>query len=408
MFGLVDGNNFYVSCERVFDPSLRGVPVVVLGNGDGCVIARSNEAKALGVKMGQPIFQVPQDLRRQLSVRSANFALYGDISSRVASILDGMFPGLEVYSIDESFTDLSGLPDPETLASRARERIEQWVGIPCCVGLGETKTLAKAANKIAKSLPDGAFRATPSNLDQLPLEDVWGVGPRWAARLGTEGIRTAAELAAMPLTRIRARYGVVLARTVQELQGKRCGELEMEEPDRQQIMVSRTFAADIGDLDEIHQALATFTHRAFERLRERRLAAAGICVFLQGNPHKGHHYGGSRAITFPCPSRDTRLGLAVVRRLIQALHRPGQRYKRGGVALVDLVRHRLQQEDMFSAPDPRADKAVELVDRINRKFGRGTIGFSATGWRDRPAWRPEQKWLSPSYTTRWSDLLRVK
>ena len=262
-FGLIDGNTFYVSCERVFDPSLRGVPTVVLGNGDGCCIALSPEAKALGLKIGTPIFQVPDAIRKQVQVRSANFALYGDISARIVSILTDLFPRVEVYSIDENFVDVECLKNPEATCLEARERIHQWVGIPSCCGLGSTRTLAKAGNKIAKDRSKRAvnagalavFHATPGNIDQLAVEDVWGVGRKYAARLAQEGVQTAADLAALPAEAVRARYGVVLARTHQELRGIPCGDLELEEPDREQIIVSRTFGSDVANpLD----ALATF------------------------------------------------------------------------------------------------------------------------------------------------------
>jgi DNA polymerase V len=415
-YGLIDGNSFYVSCERVWDPSMRGVPAVVLGNADGCAIALSQEAKALGIQIGTPIFQVPDHVRRQLQVRSANFALYGDISARIVNILRGMFPRVEVYSIDENFVDLEGLPDPVATAALARERILQWVGIPCCVGLGATRTLAKAGNKLAKVASRRAvkagnlavFHATPANIDQLPVEDVWGVGRRYTERLRKEGVRTAADLAALPADAVRARYGVVLARTQLELRGIACADLVLEEPDRQQIVVSCTFGRDVGEPDHVLEALSTFTTSAFQRLRERQLAAGGQWMFLDGNQHKGDFFHGSRAASFALPTRDTREALGVVRRLFGALHRPGQKYKRAGVGLLDLGRADLRQTDFITAENPRADRAMDVMDRINARFGRGMAGLGTSGWQERPAWRPNLKHLSPSYTTRWSDLLRVQ
>lgn len=425
-FGLIDGNTFYVSCERMWDPSLRDKPTVVLGNGDGCAIAISPEAKALGIRIGTPIFQVPDAIRKQLQVRSANFALYGDFSARIVTILRDLFPQVEVYSIDENFVDVAGLKNPVTTALLARERILQWVGIPCCVGLGRTRTLAKAGNKLAKVQSRRAvnagrlalFHATPANIDQLPVEDVWGVGHRYAARLAKEGVYTAADLAAMPVDAVRARYGVVLARTQQELRGIACSDLELEEPDRQQIVVSRMFGRDVVDPMD---ALITFATVACAKLRERSLAAGALWVWLDGNPHKGDGFHVSRAIPLPFPTRDTGEVLMAVRFLAKAMTRNGQRYKRGGVGLADLVRSEQRQPDLFSAADSRREDGMDVLDKINAKFGRGTMGLGASGWRvggARPReprrggkdaqWRPTLKTLSPSYTTRWDQLLRVQ
>ena len=425
-FGLIDGNTFYVSCERMFDPSLRGLPVAVAGNGDGCAIAISPEAKALGIKIGSPIFEFTPELQKQVHVRSANFALYGDLSARIVSILRDLFPRVEVYSIDENFVDVEGLKDPFATCLEARRRILQWVGIPCCVGLGASRTLAKAGNKIAKGRSKRAvnagalavFHATPANIDQLPVEDVWGVGRKYAARLAQEGVQTAADLAALPEESVRARYGVVLARTQQELRGIPCGDLELEEPDREQIVVSRTFGRDVEDPFD---ALATFATVACAKMRGRDLAAGALWVWLDGNPFKGDPFHASRAIPLPFPTRDTGEVLQAVRFLTRAMMKPGRRFKRGGVGLTDLVRTEQRQADLFFGPDLRRERGMEMLDKINAKFGRGTVGMGTTGWRvggARPGerrvgskdaqWRPTLKALSPAYTTRWSELLRVR
>lgn len=425
-FGLIDGNTFYVSCERVFDPSLRGVPTVVLGNGDGCCIALSPEAKALGLKIGTPIFQVPDAIRKQVQVRSANFALYGDISARIVSILTNLFPRVEVYSIDENFVDVEGLKNPQATCLEARERIHQWVGIPSCCGLGSTRTLAKAGNKIAKDRSKRAvnagalavFHATPGNIDQLAVEDVWGVGRKYAARLAQEDVQTAADLAALPAETVRARYGVVLARTHQELRGIPCGDLELEEPDREQIVVSRTFGSDVSDPMD---ALATFATVACEKMRARGLAAGALWVWLDGNPFKGDPFHASRAVPLPFPTRDTGEVLQAVRFLAKSMMKFGQRFKRGGVGLTELVRGEQRQADLFYGPDVKRERGMEVMDKINAKYGRGTMGVGTTGWRvggARPGeprrgakdsqWRPALKALSPAYTTKWNELLRVR
>ncbi|HHA2805664.1 TPA: Y-family DNA polymerase [Stenotrophomonas maltophilia] len=431
-YGLIDGNTFYVSCERVFDPKLRGKPTVVLGNGDGCCIALSPEAKALGLKMGMPIFQVPKDIRKQVFVRSANFALYGDLSARIVTILQDLFPRVEIYSIDENFVDLAGLKDPLAACLEARQRILQWVGIPCCAGLGATRTLAKAGNKLAKDQSKRAvhsgslavFHATAQNVNALAVEDVWGVGRRYAERLAGEGVRTAADLAALPTDHVRAHYGVVLARTQMELRGIPCSDLELEEPERQQLVVSRTFGREVTDPME---ALATFCSVACKKLRKRGQAAGALWVWLDGNPFKGDSFHARRAAPFPFPTQDTGEVLRTVRRLAKSIMDQADRgqgiqaYKRGGVGLTNLVQAEARQADLFVGPNEKAERTMAVLDQINAKFGRGTVGVGNVGWRVGGArlgeqsnvtinaqWRPILHSLSPSYTTKWGDLLQVR
>lgn len=358
-------------------------------------------------------------------MRSANFALYGDLSARIVRILSDLFPRVEVYSIDENFVDVAGLKDPIATCLEARERILRWVGIPCCVGLGATRSLAKAENKLAKDQSKRAvkagrlavFPATPQNIDALAVEDVWGVGRRYAARLAAEGVKTAADLAALPEESVRARYGVVLARTQLELRGIPCGDLELEEPDLKQIVVSRMFGRDVADPMD---ALATFATVACEKMRGRDLAAGALWVWLDGNPHKGDGFHVSRAVPLPFPTRDTGEVLKAVRFLAKSMMKPGQSYKRGGVGLTDLVRSEQRQADLFFGPDVKRECGMDVLDKINSKYGRGTMGLGAAGWRvggARPGeprrggkdaqWRPTLKALSPSYTTRWDQLLRV-
>lgn len=420
MFGLVDGNNFYASVERIFNPTLRGKPVVVLSNNDGCAIARSQECKDLGVKMGQPIHEVPTAVRRQLKVLSANFGLYGDISGRIVSILRDLFPQVEVYSIDESFVSLDGIPmaEHERVAAEARARIQQWVGIPCCVGIGPTKTLAKLANKRAKKTVDGVVTAHAGDpaLAAFPVEDLWGVGRKWAARLGAEGILTAADLVSADPDTLRSRYGVVLSRTQRELQGIACADLQEVEPDRQQIVVSRSFGREVVELADLQQAVATFAIRAAEKLRARSLQAGGVWVWLNTNPFKpdAKQYHPSKAFNLIAPSSDTREVLMVAQGLAKAMWREGYRYKKAGVGLLDLTHGDVHQADLFAGVDPRSAKLMEVMDAANAKFGRGTMGMASAAWRARgktlakPVWSMNQKSLSPAYTTRWDQLLRVR
>jgi DNA polymerase V len=414
MFGLVDGNNFYASCERVFQPHLIGKPVVVLSNNDGCAIARSAECRALGVKMGQPIHEVPPDVRKQLVIRSANFGLYGDISGRVAGILRDLFPRVEVYSIDESFITFDGIPDRVRAAKEARARILQWTGIPCCVGIGPTKTLAKAGNALAKSIADGVVDlADPDvragHLTRMPVEKLWGVGRKFAARLGAEGILTAKNLVDADPETLRARYGVVLSRTQRELQGIPCADIQEVEPDRQQIVVSRSFGAEVVERDDLAEAVATFAVRACEKLRGRALECSGVWVWLQTNAFKANapQYHPSKCFNLVGPSSDTREILSVAQALVRAMYRPGYRYKKAGVGLLDLTAGSTGQGDLFSQVDPRSKALMDVLDRANKKFGRGTMGFASSGWRQKSVWAMNQKNLSPAYTSRWDQLLKV-
>jgi DNA polymerase V len=413
MLGLVDGNNFYVSCERVFQPALIGKPVVVLSNNDGCAIARSNEAKRLGVKMGQPIFQVPPDVRRQLVIRSANFGLYGELSGRVSSILKDLFARVEVYSIDESFVSFDGIRDHHSAAAEARARILKWVGIPCCVGIGTTKVRAKAGNKVAKKTPHGVIEISDPmrQLSEYPVGDLWGIGHRWAARLGQEGILTAADLMRADPKTLRARYGVMMSRVQAELLGHPCSDLQEIEPDRQQIVVSRSFGREVVALDDVQQAVATFAILATEKLRSRSLMCGGVWVWMNTNAFKdgAKQYHPSKAFNLIAPSCDTREVLSVAQALTRAMYRKGYAYKKAGVGLLDLTHGDMQQADLFAQIDPRAAKLMEVLDAANRKFGRGSMGFASAAWRgQKPEWSMRQENLSPAYTSKWSELLRVR
>lgn len=420
MFGLVDGNNFYASCERVFNPALREQPVCILSNNDGCAIARSQECKDLGVRMGQPIHEVAPHIRRQLKIFSANFALYGDLSGRVVSVLRHWFPRVEVYSIDESFITFDGVPaeQREFLAQQARAQILQWVGIPCCVGIGPTKTLAKLANKLAKKTAHGVVTVLPGEalLDAYPVEDVWGVGRKLTAKLGADGILTAGDLARADADTLRARYGVTLARTQRELQGVVCSELEELEPDRQQIVVSRSFGREVTVVEDLQQAVSSFTQRACEKLRARSLKAGGVWVWVNTNPFKAGaaQYHPSKAFTFIGPTCDTREVLLIAQGLAKAMYRPGYRYKKAGVGLLDLTAGDVHQADLFAGIDPRSKALMQVMDQANAKFGRGAVSMASSAWRQaktgaaKPQWAMNQKSLSQAYTTRWDQLVKAR
>ena len=423
MLALIDGNNFYASCERVFQPQLRARPLIILSNNDGCAIARSDEAKALGVKMGQPLHQIPPAIRRQLAIRSANFTLYGDLSARVLAILRHAIPTVEPYSIDESFLDLSGIPNRLALCQALSARVQRWTGIPNCVGIGPTKTLAKLANHVAKNAlrKPGSYppelggvadlgALSPVQLEAIlaatPAQEVWGVGKRYAVRLKELGISTALQLRDAPVAQITRHFGVALTRTQQELAAVPCIALQEVEPDRQQIMVSRSFGAKVADHPEVHEALASFAVRACEKLRQRGLVAASLGIFANTNwfdkDAPQHHP--QRSSLLPAPTADTRIVLQALQRMQAGFLQPGMVYKKAGVWLMDLARPQNLQADFFSAPTLGNDRLMAAVDAINQRFGSGTVGLGASGWRSRPQWGMRQQRLSPRFTTCWEDL----
>lgn len=421
-FALIDGNTFYVSCERVFDPRLHNVPVVVAGNGDGCAIAISTEARALGVRTGMPLFQLPAHIRRQIHVRSANFALYGDLSARIVHILSDLFPRVEIYSIDENFIDVAGLPDAAERLMHARERILRWVGIPCCVGLGATRTLAKAGNLLAKRHSRRQIRsdaralhhAGPSDLADLAISDVWGIGKQLARRLHDEGIHTAADLVQTAATTLRQRHGVVMARLQRELQGTVCADLDIAPARRQQVMVSRTFAHAVEDPGE---ALVQFTHTACARLRQHHLFAGAAWLFLEGRTLDGRPLHLARTASLVTATQDTGVVMAAIRTQLKQLLQPGHRFHRAGIGLVDLSPAEARQGDLFAPDDSRRLRHMAVIDRINARFGTGTAGLGIAGCRPdhrqhsgQPDadWRPQPMARSPAYTTRWDQVLRVR
>lgn len=428
MFALLDGNNFYVSCERVFRGTLKGRPVIVLSNNDGCAIARSDEAKALGIKMGTPFFQIEHMVQEHgLVALSANFALYGDMSDRMMSLAAGMGPEQEVYSIDECFISLAGVPDMTRRARAIRDRVLRGVGIPCCVGLAPTKTLAKLANHVAKDAErkPGSFPAelaqvcnfaelAPAQqrniLQSTAVGDVWGVGRRIAKRLAELGILTALDLARMPAKHAREQFSVVLERTVLELNGIACIELELQPPPKQQIACTRSFGHAITELHPLMEAVSEFASRAAEKLRRDAQHAAQLHVFAHTSPHRpGPRFYRSAAIQLEPPTSDTaRLVNAAVQG-IQRIYEPGYKLSKAGVILMDLCPAKLQQPGLFlDDPLEPSDRSglMETLDAINNRWGKGVIHMASTGQGDRTpgSWRMRQERRTPCYTTRLDDV----
>ena len=427
MFALVDGNNFYVSCERVFRPSLNGRPVVVLSSNDGCAIARSNEAKALGVKMGAPWFEI-RHLEEQegLVALSANFALYGDMSDRMMSIAAGLGPAQEIYSIDESFIGLDGVRGDLTKRSHAvRDRINQWTGIPCGVGIGATKTLAKLANHIAKtaerkpgSYPESL--ATVCNLLNLPgsdvdailaatdVGDVWGVGRRIGQQLRDAGVTSVLDLARLSPSMVRDRWSVVLERTVRELQGEACISLDDAPSPKKQIACTRSFGQPVTEVKPLIEAVSEFTSRAAAKLRRQSGLAGQILVFAHTSPFRqGPHFSKSIVIPLRRPTADTRHLVQAAVMGVTQIYKPGFKLSKAGVMLLDLMPDNVSQGEFdFGAPETRdRGRLMAAMDAINDRFGRGAIHVgSAVGVGAHRDWSMRQERLTPQYTTKFSDM----
>lgn len=419
LFALVDCNNFYVSCERVFNPALRGRPVVVLSNNDGCAVSRSQEAKDLGIKMGAPWFQIKHlATSHGLVACSSNYALYGGLSARVMRILREMAPRQEVYSIDESFLDLTGIAQPEPLAHAMRARVLQWTRIPVCVGMASTKTRAKLANHVAKKTPrvNGVFnleRLSPAQQSSLfgkiEVGAVWGVGYRLKARLTAMGITTVRDLRDCPPERIREEFGVVLARTVSELQGVSCLELEEISPRKQQIMCSRSFGELITRYQDLREAVVHHATQAGEKLRNEGSAAAGVHVFVRSNPFREGdvQYSGSRFIALPTPTQDSRKLVAAAVAGLEDMFVPGINYKKAGVMLTNLVDQGTQQDDLFNATDTDSSRRLmTTVDTLNKRHGSGTVFYASAGTSKH--WHMLSEMRSGRCLTDWRELVVAK
>jgi DNA polymerase V len=420
VFGLVDVNNFYVSCERVFNPKLENVPVVVLSNNDGCAVARSAEVKALGIKMGTPWFQL-QDLARKHGIvaLSSNYTLYGDMSNRVVSVLREFAAELEVYSIDESFLRVETLrhlhADLTALGHAMRDRIRRDTGLPVCAGFGSTKTLAKFANHLAKKNPqfNGVcdLSTMPSAerdawMAKIDVGEVWGVGRRIATRLATMKIHTVHDLAAADMKALRKQFGVVMERTGNELRGISCLALEEMVPNKQQIMSSRSFGKMLHRLTDLSEAIAWHVDRAAEKLRAQQSVAAAVYVFVQTNPFRADDPQYSRGVVVPLAdvSDDSRELTRAARQGLQQIFKTGYAYKKCGVMLMELSGKQHRQETLFddNLALERSAKTMTVMDEINRTWGRGTVRSAATGISKRWAMRAENR--SPRYTTQWDEL----
>jgi DNA polymerase V len=433
LYALVDGNNFYVSCERVFRPSLNGKPVVVLSNNDGCAIARSNEAKALGIAMGAPWFKIRHLAESQgLVALSANFPLYGDLSDRMMSLVAGLGHRQEIYSIDESFVDISGIRGDLVKRCRViRERVLQWVGIPCCIGIGPTKTLAKLANHIAKTAErkPGSYPVELAQICNLaaleptawdavlaatPVEEVWGVGRRIAGQLKEGGIHTVLDLARMDLATVRQRWSVVLERTVRELQGQSCVDLQDAAPDKQEIACTRSFGRPVTALEDLSEAVSEFASRAAEKLRRQEGLANQVLTFVRTSPFRPDpQYSRSIVVPLRRPTADSSLIADAALTGLRSIYKPEFLYAKAGVMLMALQPASVHQGELLLDEEPgeRRDKGrlMGALDGLNRRYGRGTVLLGSTGLEgDRRRWSMKQERRTPQYTTRWEDMPVVR
>jgi DNA polymerase V len=431
MFALVDGNNFYVSCERVFRPTLEGVPVIVLSNNDGCAIARSNEAKAMGVKMGHPWHQIRHMEEDGLVALSANFALYGDMSDRMMSIAAGLGPSQEIYSIDESFIGLNGVRgDLKVRALAVRDRIHRWVGIPCCVGIGPTKTLAKFANHVAKQAErkPGSYPAeharvcdlsilTPDECDALlsatEVGELWGVGRQIGAQLVEGGIRTALDLAKLDPATVKRGWSVVLERTVRELQGTPCIGLDDAPEPKKQIACTRSFGRSVEAFEPLAEAVSEFASRAAEKLRKQSSHASEVLVFIRTSPfRKDPQYSRSMIVPMRRPNDDTSAIVGAALMGLRAIYQPGFRLAKAGVMLLDIEPSSREQFELdLGEPVAERDRSrlMKAMDSVNGRWGKGTVKVGSGSVGEAPRdWGMKQDRKTPGYTTEWADMPTAK
>lgn len=421
MFALCDVNSFYASCETVFRPDLKGRPVVVLSNNDGCVIARSAEAKPF-VKMGEPYFKQKDQFRRQgVICFSSNYELYADMSNRVMTTLEELSPWCEIYSIDEAFCDLTGVRNCRNLTDfgrEIRETVLRRTHLTVGVGIAQTKTLAKLANHAAKQWQRQTGGVVDlSNIEKqrklmgaLPIDEVWGIGRRISKKLEAMGIKTVLQLADTDIRFIRKHFNVVLERTVRELRGEPCLSLEEFAPVKQEIVCSRSFGGRITEYYEMRQAICSYASRAAEKLRGEHQYCRFISAFVKTSPFALNepYYGNSASVKLLTPTQDSRDIIAAATRCLDAIWKDGYRYQKAGVMLGDFYSQGVAQLNLFddNAPRPNSEKLMEVLDHLNAKDGRGTLYFAGQGIQT--AWQMKRDMLSPRYTTRFSDLLQVR
>lgn len=419
MIALVDCNNFYASCERAFNPNWNNRPVVVLSNNDGCVIARSNEAKALGIKMGVPAYQIKNEIERYgIGVFSSNYTLYGDMSNRVMTMLSSYSPNIEVYSIDECFLDFSGFEryDLKEYGENIVRTVTKGTGIPVSMGIAPTKTLAKVANKFAKKykgykgvcIIDTEEKRIEA-LKRTEIGDVWGIGYRHTKRLSVYGISTAYDFSLMPRNWVRQQMTVVGERTWKELNGESCIDLELVAPDKKQICTSRAFGETISEIEGLEEAVSSYASICAGKLRKQRSCAQALMVFIHTNNFREDlpQYFQNCVVKLPVPTNNTPEIVHYALIALRNIYRKGYFFKKAGVIIIDIVPDNAIQQNMFDNVDrERQNKLMEVVDRLNSGFSRNNLSLAIQGGRRK--WKLKQELLSPCYTTRLSDIINIK
>jgi DNA polymerase V len=418
IFALVDCNNFYTSCEAIFNPSLKGKPVVVLSNNDGCVIARSEEAKKVGIKMGVPVFEIGNFIKKNhVHVFSTNYALYGDISQRVMTTLAAFTPEIEIYSIDEAFLDLTGIPVEKLgkFAEKIKEKVFRWTGIPVSVGIGHTKTLAKVANHIAKS--DGQYKGIldfinhPEKdelLRQFPVGDIWGVGAKYEEFFRRSNMFSAFDLKVANENRIKEHLGVMGQRLVLELRGTVCYPINQNPDTKKEITTSRSFGHPIETYEELEQATISYVSKVAVKLRKQKSLAQSLLIFIMTNKYaKGPKYVNYKIIRLPVAANQTRELIHYALIALKQLFKKGYLYKKSGIVVSEIIPEGGVQAGLWDDKNREKNrKLMEVIDKINNKAGAGQLKFAIEGTDE--SWKMRQEKLSPHYTTRWSDILIVE
>lgn len=417
MLALVDCNQFYVSCERVFNPSLRNLPVAVLSNNDGCIVARSPEIKALGIKMGTPYFKVQNLVHRHKGVVfSSNYELYGNMSERVMSTLRTFSPDLEMYSIDEAFIKLPDQKDYSELANKIIETVKKWTGIPVKVGIAETKTLAKACVEFVKqdNIKNGYYFLTErefidKELNRLDIADIWGIGHRTANNLYKTGIKTALELCKLPEDLIKKHYGIELLRTVKELKGISCYTLETLPQPKQSICFSRSFGKYVTEYKEIYESIVSYSSSVAEKLRKEKQIASAVTVYITTNYFKKEEPQYANSYTMPLKEQSNS-SFEIINTALKCLNKifiKGYKYKKSGVILTDLTDEKFIQKDLFINKDEKNSKISETMDKINNIYGSGSIKFAGEGLKKK-SWEMKRQKMSKHYTTDWNEILEIE
>jgi DNA polymerase V len=418
MIGLCDCNNFFVSCERVFKPALNGKPVVVLSNNDGCIVSRSEEAKKLGIKMAQPLYQVKEIVERNnVAVFSSNYHLYGDLSQRVMDTLKAFSPSVEIYSIDEAFINFHRfvLEDLKEYGKVIVETIKKNTGIPVSLGIAPTKTLAKVASKLCKKYPKlegSCLMYRPEDITKVlktfPIEDIWGIGYRYSKMLKNANVYTAEQFRQLSSDRVRAKMSVTGVRTWKELHGEPCIPFGYAVPDKQSICVSRSFAKELTVIEPLSEALATFVCMAAEKLRKQNSLACQMQIFIYTNRHrkdKAQHYEG-KLITFPTPTSSTIEMVTFAVQALKEIYKKDCGYKKAGVILHEITPDTGTQKILFDSIDrSKHTTLMQAMDQLNAQHGKNTISLGAQGRGKIPA---HQENISPKYTTHWDEIMVVK